>query len=54
MKTLKDNGWKLVRVSSSHHVFDKDGRRPVPVPVHGNADLGILGKRILGQAGIKV
>ena len=53
MKILKKNGWVLVRISGSHHVFDKDGYRPVSVPLHGNVDLGILGKRILKQAGIK-
>ncbi|MCL2410060.1 MAG: type II toxin-antitoxin system HicA family toxin [Treponema sp.] len=53
MKILKDNGWELVRVSGSHHVFDKSECRPVTVPFHGNQDLGILGKRILKQAGIK-
>jgi len=53
MKILKTNGWELVRVSGSHHVFDKQGSRPVTVPFHGNIDLGILGKRILKQAGIK-
>ena len=53
MKILKDNGWVLARVAGSHHVFDKEDRRPVTVPFHGNVDLGILGKRILKQAGIK-
>ena len=53
MKILKQNGWKLKRIESSHHIFGKDGCRPVPVPVHGNKDLGILGERILKQAGIK-
>jgi predicted RNA binding protein YcfA (HicA-like mRNA interferase family) len=50
---LKANGWKLDRITSSHHIFVKDGCRSVPVPFHGNVDLGILGKRILKQAGIK-
>jgi len=53
MNILKKNGWKLERISGSHHVFDKDGCRPITVPFHGNVDLGILGKRILKQAGIK-
>jgi predicted RNA binding protein YcfA (HicA-like mRNA interferase family) len=53
MKILKANGWKLERITGSHHVFDKEGRRPVTVPLHGNVDLGVLGKRILKQAGIK-
>jgi len=53
IKILKDNGWNLERITGSHHVFDKDGCRPITVPFHGNIDLGILGKRILKQAGIK-
>jgi len=53
MNMLKANGWELVRITGSHHVFDKLGCRPVTVPFHGNRDLGILGKRILKQAGIK-
>jgi len=54
MDILKQNGWRLARVSGSHHIFIKDGQRPVPVPVHGNKDLGVFGKSILAQAGIKV
>ena len=54
MKILKDNGWVLDRIKGSHHVFVKDGFRNVPVPFHGNTDLGNKGKEILKQAGIKV
>jgi len=54
MEILKENGWKLTRVTSSHHVFSKEGRRPVPVPFHGKKDLGDFGKEILSQAGIKI
>ena len=53
MDILKDNGWELARISGSHHIFTKDGRRNVPVPVHGNKDLGAFAKRLLNQAGIK-
>ena len=53
MKILKKNGWVLDRINGSHHVFVKDGCRPIPVPVHSNKDLGIKGKEILKQAGIK-
>jgi len=54
MKILKENGWELLRIQGSHHVFGKPGCRPVPVPFHGNTDLGIRGKQILKQAGITV
>lgn len=53
MKILKKNGWKKVRIESSHHIFEKQGiNRPIPVPLHGNKDLGDFGKRILKEAGI--
>lgn len=53
MKILKANGWKKVRIESSHHVFEKEGfDRPVPVPLHGNKDLGNFGNKILKEAGI--
>jgi len=54
MKILKAHGWVLDRISGSHHIFVKDGCRPVPVPFHGNTDLGTQGKEILRQAGIKI
>jgi predicted RNA binding protein YcfA (HicA-like mRNA interferase family) len=54
MDILKENGWRLARISSSHHIFSKEGRRPVSVPLHGKKDLGDLGKEILSQAGIKI
>jgi len=53
IKILKANGWSLQRIESSHHVFGKAGCRPVPVPFHGNKDLGDFGKEVLKQAGIK-
>ena len=53
MKILKANGWKKVRIESSHHVFEKEGfDRPVPVPLHGNKDLGNFGNKILKEAKI--
>jgi predicted RNA binding protein YcfA (HicA-like mRNA interferase family) len=33
--------WALDRVSGSHHIFRKEGFRPVSVPVHGSKDLKI-------------
>ena len=53
MKILKANGWKKVRIESSHHIFEKEGfDRPVPVPLHGNKDLGNFGNTILKEAKI--
>jgi predicted RNA binding protein YcfA (HicA-like mRNA interferase family) len=39
IKLLEKEGWKLDRVTGSHHLLEKDGK-VVPVPVHGAADLG--------------
>jgi predicted RNA binding protein YcfA (HicA-like mRNA interferase family) len=54
-KLLKENNWILDRIKGSHHIFIKDGRRAIPVPVdHGSKDLPIgLVKAILKQAEIR-
>jgi len=36
---LKAAGWVLNRAHGSHHILTKNGQA-VPVPVHGNRDLG--------------
>jgi len=51
-KKLEAHGWVLDRINGSHHIYVKERFRPIPVPFHGNGDLGILGKRILKEAGI--
>ena len=53
MKILKANGWKFDRINGSHHIFEKEGFRPVSVPLHGNKDIGHLAARILKEAKIK-
>jgi len=50
---MKKNGWELGRISSSHHVMVKEGYRSVPVPIHGNKDLGVWALKILKAAGIE-
>lgn len=50
IETLEKNGWHLVRIKGSHHVFLKAGALR-PVPVHDNADLGNMAKIILKQTG---
>ena len=53
-KILQDNGWNLVRIAGSHHVFANDGEDArIVVPVHGNKEikLGLL-KAILKTAGL--
>ena len=53
-KILEDNGWALVRISGSHHVYTKNGEEAkIVVPVHGNKELKIgLLKAILKTAGL--
>lgn len=53
IKIMKANGWVLDRISGSHHVMVKDGCRSIPVPLHGNKDLGIWAQKILEEAGIR-
>ncbi len=53
-KILSDNGWSLVRISGSHHIFVKQGEEArIVVPVHGNKEIktGLL-KAILKTAGL--
>jgi predicted RNA binding protein YcfA (HicA-like mRNA interferase family) len=53
-KLFEANGWILDRISGSHHIMIREGRRSIPIPIHGNADLpkGVL-NAILKQAGLK-
>jgi predicted RNA binding protein YcfA (HicA-like mRNA interferase family) len=54
VKVLKEDGWLLDRIKGSHHVMIKDGKRSIPVPVHGSKDLPkALVKAILAQAEIE-
>lgn len=53
-KILEENGWTLVRIKGSHHVYTKDGEEArIVVPVHGNKEIktGLL-KSILKTAGL--
>ena len=46
-------GWRHTSTRGSHHKMEKDGHRAVPVPMHGNKDLGIgLLKAIEKQTGV--
>ena len=54
-KLLEAHGWILKRVSGSHHVYAKSGRRErIVIPIHGNKPLklGLL-KAQMKIAGIK-
>ncbi|MBE9241527.1 type II toxin-antitoxin system HicA family toxin [Synechocystis salina] len=41
-KILESNGWSLVRINGSHHIYKKEGQNErISVPIHGNQDLKI-------------
>jgi predicted RNA binding protein YcfA (HicA-like mRNA interferase family) len=51
---LKAAGWVLERINGSHHMMSK-GDLTVPIPVHGNRDLGAgVLAAIARQTGIKL
>ena len=53
-RALERHGWRLLRVSGSHHIFGKEGSVVRPsVPVHGNRPLkaGLL-RHLLKMAGL--
>lgn len=51
---LEQQGWKLLRVHGSHHIYGKEGSIVrLSVPIHGNQPLKIgLLKHLLKLAGI--
>jgi predicted RNA binding protein YcfA (HicA-like mRNA interferase family) len=53
-KILERHGWKLDRISGSHHVYKKAGHRnAISVPVHGNQPLKTgLQHGIMKEAGL--
>lgn len=41
-KVLERNGWRLLRIHGSHHIYGKEGVRARPsVPIHGNTPLKV-------------
>lgn len=40
VKIFQKHGWNLVRIKGSHHMMEKEGMPIVPIPVHGNTELG--------------
>ena len=52
MKALLKDGWELVRVKGSHHVFKK-GEKTETIPIHGkDMPTGLL-NAILKRTGLK-
>jgi predicted RNA binding protein YcfA (HicA-like mRNA interferase family) len=53
-RVVERHGWQLKRITSSHHIYTKAGRRmPLSIPVHGNRDLPVGTLRgLLKDAGL--
>jgi predicted RNA binding protein YcfA (HicA-like mRNA interferase family) len=54
-KVLDRNGWRLLRIKGSHHIYGKPGGKVrISVPIHGNKELkkGLL-RHFLMVAGLK-
>jgi predicted RNA binding protein YcfA (HicA-like mRNA interferase family) len=43
---LESAGWRLKRISGSHHVFVKPGRLPISIPVHGNKVKAVYARKV--------
>ena len=55
-KLLERNGWALLRINGSHHIYGKAGfEARLSVPVHGNDALKIgLARHLAKLAGIEL
>ena len=53
-RLLERNGWTLLRVQGSHHIYGKAGSVVrLSVPIHGNKQLKVgLCKHLLNLAGL--
>jgi predicted RNA binding protein YcfA (HicA-like mRNA interferase family) len=53
-RILESRGWKLIRISGSHHVYMKAGSPArISLPIHGNEDMKVgLLKHFMKVAGI--
>jgi predicted RNA binding protein YcfA (HicA-like mRNA interferase family) len=53
-KALERNGWVLLRINGSHHIYGKTGHTErITVPIHGNQSLKIgLMKSLLKSASL--
>lgn len=41
-RLLERRGWKLLRISGSHHIYGREGEiARISVPVHGNSALKV-------------
>jgi predicted RNA binding protein YcfA (HicA-like mRNA interferase family) len=53
-RVLEKNGWTLLRVQGSHHIYGKPGNTVrLSVPIHGNKPLKTgLSRHLLKMAGL--
>jgi predicted RNA binding protein YcfA (HicA-like mRNA interferase family) len=53
-KLLEKNGWQLLRIQGSHHIYGKPNNVVrLSIPIHGNKPLKTgLQKHLLNSAGI--
>ena len=53
-KLLEKNGWELLRIQGSHHIYGKSGNEArISVPVHKNQNLKVgLLRHLLKLAGL--
>ena len=54
-KIVERHGWKLLRVSGSHHIYGKEGSVVrLSIPIHGNTPLktGLL-RHLMKMAGLQ-
>ena len=50
---IRKSGWRMVRVSGSHVIYERHGKR-IPVPYHGSKEIGKgLLFKIIKQMGLK-
>lgn len=52
LSLLKKEGWKVVRISGSHHIIQK-GEHITSIPIHGRDVPNGLLNRILKETGLK-
>lgn len=54
-RAVERQGWKLLRIAGSHHIYGKDGSIVrLSIPIHGNKPLKIgLLRHLMKQAGFE-
>ena len=55
-KVVERNGWVLLRVNGSHHIYGRPGNVVrLSIPVHGHRPLKLgLRRHLLEQAGLEI